>query len=44
VRRRHQGAPVVPRSMSELVSTDVAALENAATRVRETFLHDRTSH
>jgi hypothetical protein len=37
VRRSHQGAPVVRRSVSELVSTDVAALDNAATQVRRTF-------
>ncbi len=37
VRRSHQGAPVVRRPLSELVSTDVAVLDNAATRVRRTF-------
>jgi len=31
VGRSHQGAPVVHRSVSELVSTDVAAAEDAAT-------------
>ena len=31
VRRSQQGAPVVHRSMSELVSTEVAARDNAAT-------------
>src|SRR5215467_11987457 len=36
VRRSRTGAPVVHRSVSELVSTDVAARENAATRVRKT--------
>src|SRR5215468_3978941 len=36
VRRSPIGAPVVHRSRSELVSTDVAARENAATRVRKT--------
>ena len=38
MRRRHQGAPVVCRSVSEQVSTDVAAIEKAATQVRKTNL------
>ena len=31
VGRSHQGAPAVPRSSSEMVSTDVAALHDTAT-------------
>ena len=38
MRRSHQGAPVVRRSVSEQVSTDVAAIEKAATQVRKTNL------
>jgi hypothetical protein len=44
VRRSQQGAPVVRRSMSELVSTDVAAAKDAATSVPEDDLYDSSAH
>ena len=44
VGRSQQGAPVAHRSVSELVSTDVAAARNAATYVPEDHLHDSSAH
>jgi hypothetical protein len=43
VGRSQQGAPVVHRSMSELVSTDVAAARDAATSVPEDYLYDSSA-
>jgi hypothetical protein len=43
VRRSHQGAPVVRRSVSELVSTDVAALK-CGHLLWETLLHDSSAY
>src|SRR6516165_9350073 len=45
VRRSHQGAPVVHRSVSKLVSTDVAARQRCGhLLVRKTTLHDSSAH
>jgi len=44
VGRSQQGAPVVHRSVSVLVSTDVAAAKDAATYVPEDHLYDSSAH